>query len=140
MENNIIKHFAPVTKSWIKKDADTGIEERFMQVTISGVKEDRDGDRISEKALNKMTDTLKSQRVPLFLDHGLDSNGERSYRIKDVVGVWTDGEVTNGNLLATVKLNNANKDAEMLWEYKNQGMPVGLSIGAKINKSFTEDI
>ena len=135
----IFKHFAPVTKSWVTKDTVSGAEQRFMEVTLSGIKADRDGDRMSKNAVKGMIKQLKSATIPFYLDHGLDSTGERNYRLKDMAGVWVDGREEGTDMKAVVRLNNANKDADTVWSYKEQGMPIGFSIGGKIVKTFQED-
>lgn len=109
-----------------------------MEVTLSGVKEDRDGDRMSEAALKGMMEQLKSGRIPFFLDHGLDEHGERTYRVKDIAGKWIDGRIEGDNLIATVRLNNANSNAEVIWNYAKEGMPLGLSVGGKVIEKSEE--
>jgi len=131
-------YFAPVTKHWIEKNAETGTEQKYMEVTLSGLKEDRDGDRVSEEAINGMIKQLKAGTVPFYLDHGLDENGNRTYRLKDMTGVWVDGRLEGDALKAVVKLNNANPNGEIVWKYAEEGMPIGFSIGGRILKKKEE--
>lgn len=130
--------FAPVTKAWVEKTSQG--DQRYMEVTLSGLKEDRDGDRMSENAVDNMIAQIKSGNVPFYLDHGLDEQGNRAYRLKDMCGVWVDARRENELLKAVVKLNNANPDADVVWKYKEAGMPIGFSIGGKVIDKFDEDV
>jgi hypothetical protein len=139
---NTFHYLAPVTKAFIKETqvGDKTIVERFMEVTLSGIKEDRDGDRVDMKAIDGMINQLNSGKVPFYLNHGLDKNGERSYRVEDMAGVWTAGYKEGDNMIATVKLNSANPAADIVWNYYQAGMPLGFSIGGRIIAKHTENV
>jgi len=134
------KYFAPVTKAITSKD-NQGISRRYMEVTVSGTNIDRDGDRMSDEAINKMIDKFNSGTMPFFYDHGLDKNiPMRTYRLKDIVGKWVGARKEENNLVATVMLNNANPDADTVWDYYQAGMPVAFSIGGNVVAKHEEEL
>ena len=87
---------------------------------------------MSQDAINDMISQFKSGTIPFFSDHGRDPiTGEpHVYTWKSIMGVWTDAVQEGDHLVATVRLNKAHPDAELLWEYHKEGMPIGMSIGA----------
>lgn len=131
---------APITKYWEeevtiekspgKKD---NSKQRFIEVTVSGLKEDRDGERFSQEAIDDMVMQFKSGTIPFFPDHGRDERTGQPhvYSWKQMMGVWVDGRQDNDRLAATVRLNNAHPDHEMFWKFIQEGMPIGFSIGGK---------
>lgn len=131
----------PVVKSWTDKVADGQKEEKFFEVVVSGVKEDRDGERVSQEAIDDMIRQFKSGTIPLFPDHGRDSNGNRLYSWKQIMGVWVDAHQDGENLKAVARLNSAHPDAELLWNYiHNEKMPVGFSIGGRPLHVIEEEV
>ena len=134
------KAFIPVTKSYVAKDAN-GIERKHIEVTVSGLKEDRDGERMSQKALDMMRDAFKQNKVPAFNNHGMDKHGNRTYDWRDMVGKWVDADQDGVSLKATMQINEANPDGVLLWKYVHeQDMPVGFSVGGKVIHSFREEV
>ncbi|RMF92994.1 MAG: hypothetical protein D6734_11030 [Candidatus Schekmanbacteria bacterium] len=124
--------FVPVTKSFIEKDID-GIERRYIEVTVSGLKEDRDGEKMSQQAINKMIQAFKENRIPAFNNHGYDKNGNRIYDWRDIVGKWVDAWQEGDRLVARMQINMSNPDGERLWKYAHhEGMPIGFSIGGRV--------
>ena len=119
----------------IKKD---NAINRYIEVPISGLKEDRDGERMSEKAINGMIEALQ-KGVPLHSNHG-KVNGVQVYGWEDILGKSVDGWLDGDTLIAKFKLNKAHPKHELLWSYLKEGMPVGFSIGAKPKKSHYEEI
>lgn len=116
-------------------------KERFIQVTVSGLKEDRDGERISQEAIDDMIMQYKSGTIPLFPNHGRDATtGERVYNWQDIMGVWVDAEQKEDKILATARLNKGHPDSEKFWNYVKSGMPLGFSIGGKPTKEQFEEI
>lgn len=107
--------------------------QRFIETVISGLAEDRDGEMMSQEAVDDMIKQLKSGTIPFFGDHGRDPmTGMRGvYSWKSMMGVWVDGTQEGKNLKATLRLNNAHPDADLFWAYHKEGMPIGMSIGAK---------
>ena len=137
--NLIIKSFPCDIKTW--KDADN---KNFMEVPLSGTEVDRDGERMSEKALQGMLVQLKSGKVPVFSNHGLDSNSNRTYQWQDMIGKWVDGKIVDDGtrklLLGTLMRNEANPEAIKFWEYAISGMPLGFSVGGKTVKHSFEEV
>ncbi len=137
---NTFKAFIPVTKSYVAKDVN-GIERKYVEVTVSGLKEDMDGERMSQKALDMMKDAFKQNKIPAFNNHGIDKQGNRTYDWRDMVGKWIDANQEGVSLKATMQINEANPDGVKLWEYVNeQDMPVGFSVGGKVLSAFKEEV
>jgi hypothetical protein len=119
-----------ITKSANKVEKST---QRFIEVVVSGLKEDRDGEMMSKEAIDDMITQFKSGSIGFFPDHGFhEQSGQRSvYSWKQMMGAWVDARQEGDNLLAVVRLNKAHPDSEMFWKYINEGMPIGFSIGGK---------
>jgi hypothetical protein len=131
---------APITKFWqqevdvVKGSGKTEkANERFIEVTVSGLKEDRDGEMMSQKAIDHMVMQFKSGTIPFFPDHGRDekTGQPQVYSWKSMMGVWVDARQENDKLKAVVRLNSAHPDHEQFWQYIEKGMPIGFSIGGK---------
>ncbi len=131
---------APITKYW---EEDVTIEkspgktekskQRFIEVTVSGLKEDRDEERFSQEAIDDMVMQFKSGTIPFFPDHGRDpqTGNPNVYSWKQMMGVWVDARQENDSLPATVRLNKEHPDHDMFWGFVKEGMPIGFSIGGK---------
>lgn len=133
-DSKMVNVFTPITKGWTEtvKSGDGEKEQRFFEVTLSGMKEDRDGEVMDKSAVEDMISQFQSGRIPLFPDHGVDpATGERTYSWKQIMGVWTDARIEGENLKAVARLNNAHPDADLFWGYLQEGMPIGFSIGAR---------
>jgi hypothetical protein len=131
---------APVTKFWeedvsVEKSANKTekSKQRFIEVAVSGLKEDRDNEMMSQSAIDDMVMQFKSGNIGFFPDHGFhEQTGERNvYSWKQMMGVWVDARQDNDHLLAVVRLNKAHPDQELFWKYISEGMPIGFSIGGK---------
>lgn len=131
---------APITKFWeeeidIIKSANKTekSKQRFVEVTVSGLKEDRDNEMISQEAIDDMIMQFKSGTIGFFPDHGFhEQSGQKGvYSWKQMMGVWVDARQENDQLKAVVRLNKAHPDQEMLWNYINEGMSLGFSIGGR---------
>jgi len=132
---------APISKTWeeeidgdIKKSAGKTIEKgkhRFVEVVVSGLDNDRQNERMSQEAIDDMIGQFKSGSIPFFADHGRDPNtGQMGvYPWQGMMGVWTDAFQEGNHLKAVVRLNSAHPDAEMFWNFLQEGMPIGFSIG-----------
>ncbi len=127
---------APITKFWEDdvpsiKGVDTTEKsnQRFIEVVVSGLKEDRDGERMSQEAIDDMIQQFKSGTIPFFPDHGY-GEGQR-YSWKQIMGVWVDAHQEGDHLKAVLRLNKAHPDSDIFWNYIQEGMPVGFSIGGK---------
>ena len=131
---------APITKYWEEEvvvEKSLGKTEkskqRFIEVTVSGLKKDRDDERFSQEAIDDMVMQFKSGTIPFFPDHGRDEKTglPNIYPWKQMMGVWVDARQENDSLPATVRLNKEHPDHEMFWGFVKEGMPIGFSIGGK---------
>jgi hypothetical protein len=137
-EANSFEVMSPVTKIWeeevLIKDfrgKETTQKQRFFEVTVSGIKEDRDGEIMDKAAISDMINQFKSATIGFFPDHGRDHTGERTYGWKQMMGVWVDAREEGTSLKAVARLNNSHPDAEQFWGYMKEGMPLGFSIGGR---------
>jgi len=131
---------APVTKFWEEEvsvqKSGTNVEkskQRFLEVTVSGLKEDGDNEMMSKDAITDMADQFKSGTIGFFPDHGFHEQTGQSnvYSWKQMMGVWVDARQEGDSLQAVVRLNKSHPDSEMFWNYINEGMPIGFSIGGR---------
>ena len=131
---------APITKFWEEEvdiQKSTGTEkskQRFIEVTVSGLKEDRDNEMMSQLAIDDMIMQFKSGSIGFFPDHGFhEQTGEKNvYSWKQMMGVFVDARSEDDNLPAVIRLNKAHQDHELFWKYvTEEGMPLGFSIGGK---------
>lgn len=130
----------PITRFW-EQDVDIqkggAVEkskQRFMEAVVSGLKEDRDGEMMSQVAIDDMISQFKSGTIPFFPDHGFHeaSGRDHIYSWKQMMGVWIDAKQEGEQLKAIARLNRAHPDHETFWKYvAEEGMPVGLSIGGR---------
>jgi len=130
------KFISPITKAWKEPITEKGKqigEHRLMEVTISGLKEDRDGEMMSQEAINHMIEQIKSQTIGFFPNHGeMLPSGERIYKWQDMMGVWVDAYQEGPHLKAVVRLNNSHPEADLFWKYAvEEKMPLAFSIGGK---------
>jgi len=135
--------YLPITKGWIetvKNEEGEDSEQRFIKTVVTGTKEDRDGEVMDQEAIDDMIIQFKGGKIPLFPDHGMDDNGNRTYSWKQIMGVWTDAHQEGENVIAVARLNKAHPDSERFWNYLKEGMPVGFSIGAKVIEVENEDV
>lgn len=139
-DTDVIFIKAPITKFWeeevdIQKSATKSekSKQRFIEVTVSGLKEDRDNEMMSQAAVDDMIMQFKSGTIGFFPDHGFhEQTGVKNvYSWKQMMGVWVDARQEGSNLPAVVRLNKAHPDSELFWNYVNEGMPIGFSIGGR---------
>ena len=137
---------APITRFWeeevINKSANKSEKsnQRFIEVTVSGLKEDRDNEMMSQSAIDDMIMQFKSGTIGFFPDHGFhEQTGERNvYSWKQMMGVFVDARQENDSLPAVIRLNKAHPDHELFWKYvTEEGMPLGFSIGGKPEEEAT---
>jgi len=140
VDEEIVFIKAPITRFWeeeveINKSANKieKSKQRFIEVTVSGLKEDSDNEMMGQDAIDDMINQFKSGAIGFFPDHGFHegSGKEHVYSWKQMMGAWVDAHQEGSNLLAVVRLNKAHPDQEMFWNYINEGMPIGFSIGGK---------
>ena len=144
---NPMKNFqfkSSISKTWeddvvvtkgVDGAADTITKQRFVQTIVSGIREDRDNERMSQKAVDGMIRQFKSGTIPFFPDHGYDSKtgAHFVYSWKQMMGVWVDGEQDGPHLKATVRLNMKHPDQQMFWDFVHEAkMPIGFSIGGRV--------
>lgn len=136
--NFIVK--APISRFWeeevdIQKSANKieKSKQRFVEVTVSGLKEDRDNEMMSKEAIDDMVNQFKSGQIGFFPDHGFHelSGRDHVYSWKQMMGVWVDARQEGDALKAVVRLNKAHPDHEQFWSYINEGMSLGFSIGGR---------
>jgi hypothetical protein len=144
-EDDLVFVKAPVSKFWeedveISKSANTTEKsnQRFIEVTVSGLKEDRQGEMMSQEAVDDMIMQFKSGTIPFFPDHGYSDSGSVRYSWKQIMGVWVNAHQDGDNLKAVLRLNKAHPDQEMFWGFIKEGMPVGFSIGGRPKGAPTE--
>lgn len=130
----------PISRYWEQEvEVTKGIgkveksNQRFVEVAVSGLKEDRDGEMMSQEAIDDMITQFKSGTIGFFPDHGRDekTGTPNVYSWKQMMGVWVDSRQENDKLFSVVRLNKAHPDHEMFWNYLHEGMPLGFSIGGK---------
>lgn len=139
MATTEFKVFAPVSKCWEEAPVvEKGVTKenakghRFFEVAVSGLKEDRDEELMAQQAIDDMVLQFKSGRIAFFPDHGRDERtGERTYSWKQMMGVWIDARQEGDKLMAVCRLNKSHPDADMFWNFIQEGMPLGFSIGGK---------
>ena len=104
-------------------------EDTKIEVPVSGLSEDRDGDRFTENGVNDLVGQINSESIPMFANHGLDSTGFHNYRFEDIMGRWESAEQDGDVVIATATLREGNEHAEQLVDLLEQDMPVGFSVG-----------
>lgn len=130
---------AGIKKAYVEK-AEDGSENYFVEATVSGMLQDRDGEVMSQEAVVDMISQFKSKSIPFFPDHGKDAMGQQTYAWKNMMGVWVDAWAEDTNLKAKVRLNKANEDAMLFYNYAQEGMPLGFSIGGQVIEMSEEDV
>ena len=138
---------APITKFWEEEvplnkssTSKSTSKQRFIEVTVSGLKEDRDNEMMSKEAVEDMVLQFKSGSIGFFPDHGFhEQTGERNvYSWKQMMGVFVDARLDNDSVPAVIRLNKAHPDHELFWKYvTEEGMPLGFSIGGKPTEEAT---
>lgn len=120
-----------VTKAWQTKDG-----TRMIRGVASGVAEDRDGERVSARAIAKMGSTsLAGGAVKLTSSHQQDWMTE----IGDVTLLAHDAE--NDELIYEAALPPEGQDAiaDKAWRKMTvEGARLGTSIGGKLRKAYFE--
>lgn len=135
-EFNVMTKFNRIWEEAIEIEKSGIIEksnQRFVEVVVSGLKEDRQGDMMSQECIDDMIMQFKSGSIGFFPDHGFhESSGkEHVYSWKQMMGVFVDGRQEEDKLMAVIRLNKAHPDQEMFWGFAKEGMPFGMSIGGR---------
>jgi len=122
-----IKSYRFVAKDSTVKQTDDGTQ---ITVPISGVKEDRDGDKFTDAGLDSLVNQINEGSVPMFPNHGLNADtGMHDYAFQDIMGRWESAEKDGDVVQAKATLREGDPNAEELKDLLNQGMPVGFSVG-----------
>ena len=120
------------TKDVRVKEVDDGDDEATrIEVPVSGLAEDRDGDKLADAAIDSMVAQINEGGVPMFPNHGYDSdNGvPQAYRYEDIIGGWTEAERDGDVVMAEGRLREGKASAAELEDLLSQSLPVGFSIG-----------
>jgi len=138
--NELFFFKASITKIW-EEPAEilkaTGHTEKgshtFIEATVSGLKEDRDNEMMSQEAVDHMVMQFKSGKIPFFPDHGFhEQSGQKNvYSWKQMMGFWIDAHQDGDSLKAVCRLNKAHPDFSLFKSYIEEGCPIGFSIGGK---------
>lgn len=115
-----------------KKLKDDGKPEYFVNCVGSSVIEDRQGDIMSTKALNRLQEVSSTKAIPVFSDH--------DHSWKSTMGYIHDSQIHDGLWSPVVKLEDPefNKDSELLIRKQEHGTPIGISIGGRVIESHFE--
>jgi len=131
-----IQIITQINKSWedeveIVKGAGK-TKQRFVEVIVSGLESDRESEKMSQEAIDDMITQYKSGTIPFFSDHGLNPHtGDIGiYTWKGIMGVWVDAFQEGSHLKAKLRLNKSHPDHELFWNYVQEDMPIGFSVGA----------
>ena len=110
---------------------DKKIKQRFINVIVSGLENDKQDEMMSQEAIDDMILQYKSATIPFFSDHGINPvTGEQGFYVwKGIMGVWVDAVQDGPHLKATLRLNDAHPDADMFYAFIKNKMPVGFSVG-----------
>jgi len=124
-------HVSFYTKDVTVKADDGDDEQTTIEVPVSGLAEDRDGDKLADAAIDSMVAQINEGGVPMFPNHGYDSdNGvPQAYRYEDIIGGWVAAERDGEVVVAEGKLREGKASAEELEDLLAQSLPVGFSIG-----------
>ncbi|MDI6720371.1 MAG: HK97 family phage prohead protease [Methanomicrobiales archaeon] len=106
-----------------------GPETIYVDVPVSSLAVDRDGDQFSEQGLQALLAAVKTGRVPLYANHGRGPSGMTEYRFEDIFGVWNDGRIEDGVLRAIAALDPYDYRSQVLEGKIQAGLPLGWSVG-----------
>jgi hypothetical protein len=115
----------------VKAPEDGDDEATRIEVPVSGLAEDRDGDKLADAAIDSMVNQINEGGVPMFANHGYDAdNGvPQAYRFEDIIGGWSTAERDGDVVIAEADLREGHESVEDLKDLFAQSMPVGFSIG-----------
>ncbi|WP_305066772.1 hypothetical protein, partial [Methanoculleus sp.] len=116
-------------RTWTAPLRSGGPDVYYIRLPVSSVNVDRDGDRFSEAGLDRLASQLDKGTIPVFPNHGLDSNGWSNYRFEDAYGVWVKGEIEDGILYGTAALDPDDYRTQVIERKIERGFPVSTSIG-----------
>lgn len=119
-------------KAYLVTD-EKGIAHKMIRGIASDDRIDRQGERFSSKAVQKMVDTAK-QYLTLF------SNHDHSW--EDTLGHVVGAEMANGSFKVECELESdtAEPRVEKLWNKLMSGTRLAFSIGGRVLHSFVEEV
>ena len=130
MANNSFNYFdIPISRAF-EEDGDM-----FIEVPVSGVFQDDEGDVNTRSCGNSLIKQYKSGNVLLYGEHEGNKTGDKpNYNWKNIMGNWIDAEWDkNGiDIVAKARINKNNPDGVLLYKYVKDKIPVGFSIGGEI--------
>jgi HK97 family phage prohead protease len=93
---------------------------------------DRDGEKMSERALKMMVNDIKSIGVNLF--------GNHEHNWENTLGFVKDAELVDGHVNVAIKLDNpaTNQKVPMLLNKLKTGIRLGLSVGGSVTNEKWE--
>ncbi len=118
-----------IVKSYV--DDKTG--ERHIIGAASGLEEDRDGERVSKRAIDSMVRQVEKGNVKLTASHQQDWKEE----IGDAVRAWVDPETDQLMTDTVLPPEGADAIADKAWK-TTQKEPLGFSIGGKLTDAYYE--
>jgi HK97 family phage prohead protease len=94
--------------------------------TGSTIKKDRQGEKLSEKALSKLESISNEKRIPVFSDH--------NHSWENTMGYISTSKATEGKWDVAIDLEDPleNEKVAKLISKKEHGTPIGLSIGGRV--------
>lgn len=133
---NRFRAYVPFSKSYEQVIEATSSSPReidyFIEGVASTVSVDRDEERMSEKALQKMRNDIKTLGVNLFVNH--------SHNLEDIVGTIVDADVYSTSLGIKAKMADpeVNPKAKLILSNQSKGIKMGLSVGGRVTKTKKE--
>ena len=115
----------------VQKDGD-GDKKFYVQGVGSTVSKDRQGERLSEKALYRLEEIATTKRIPVFSQH------EHSW--ENTMGFIEKSIIKDGNWIVDIALENPSFNAKsaLLIKKKEHGTPIGLSIGGRVISDYID--
>jgi len=115
----------------VEKSSDSG-KSYFIQGVGSTISVDRQGERLSEKALARLEEIATTKRIPVFSQH--------DHSWESTMGYISKSEVSNGQWVVDIALEDPkyNGKSELLINKKRHGTPIGLSIGGRVLKDYID--
>ena len=119
---------------------ETDDDNTKITVPVSGLAEDRDGDKFSEDGVESLVTQINNDPIPMFPNHGLvHETGMYEYPFEDIMGKWVEAERDGELVQASAILRDGNEYAEELKDLLEQEMPVAFSVGFGWNESDAEE-
>ncbi len=119
-----------VEKRWEAKSQD-GQAHHYVNGVASDQSLDRDGDRMSGRAIDQMKK---------FVEEGMNFYADHAHGLFDMLGVLTKAENRNGHLWVEARLEDPelNPKTKLFLHKLDIGEKIGLSIGGDLRKSHME--